>query len=175
MVVDALPKLPTTSTVRTSLGTRKPLPRNPQAASKPQSPKSQVTISRAFQCRLQYQPHALLNTLSAYHTVFVLLSRCTASDLDFRHFNESGRPHALRQNTNHSIMTDQRPDLASNRHQLAEWLTVSSDRVVTVEHPSIVQDIDKGLQSLGGEHHIKHVGPKLFLKSTMPCHLIDLL
>jgi general transcription factor 3C polypeptide 5 (transcription factor C subunit 1) len=55
-------------------------------------------------------------------------------------------------------MTDQRPDLASNRHQLADWLTVSSDRVVTVEHPSIIKDIDKGLQSLGGEHHIKHVG-----------------
>lgn len=72
-------------------------------------------------------------------------------------------------------MTDQRPDLASNRHQLAEWLTVSSDRVVTVEHPSIIKDIDKGLQSLGGEHHIKHVGQILFLKSTMPCHLIDLL
>ncbi|KAG9557468.1 hypothetical protein KCU71_g11030, partial [Aureobasidium melanogenum] len=54
-------------------------------------------------------------------------------------------------------MTDQRPDLASNRHQLADWLTVSSDRVVTVEHPSIIKDIDKGLQSLGGEHHIKHL------------------
>ncbi|KAI4848864.1 hypothetical protein E4T45_06152, partial [Aureobasidium sp. EXF-8846] len=29
--------------------------------------------------------------------------------------------------------------------------------VVTVEHPSIVRDIDKGLLSLGGEHHIKHL------------------
>jgi len=55
-------------------------------------------------------------------------------------------------------MTDQRPDPAPNRHQLADWLNVSSDRVVTVEHPSVVRDIDKGLLSLGGEHHIKHVG-----------------
>ncbi|THY54470.1 hypothetical protein D6C97_05724 [Aureobasidium pullulans] len=54
-------------------------------------------------------------------------------------------------------MTDQRPDLASNRHQLADWLAVSSDRVVSVEHPSIIKDIDKGLHSLGGEHHIKHL------------------
>lgn len=92
---------------------------------------------------------------------YPLLSRCIALDLDSPHFNnESGRPHALplHQTTKYSIMTDQRPDLASNRHQLADWLTVSSDRVVTVEHPSIIKDIDKGLQSLGGEHHIKHVG-----------------
>ncbi|KAI5270435.1 hypothetical protein E4T47_06260 [Aureobasidium subglaciale] len=54
-------------------------------------------------------------------------------------------------------MTDQRPDVPANRHQLADWLNVSSDRVVTVEHPSIIRDIDKGLQSLGGEHHIKHL------------------
>jgi general transcription factor 3C polypeptide 5 (transcription factor C subunit 1) len=67
-------------------------------------------------------------------------------------------------------MTDQRPDPASNRHQLANWLTVSSDRVVTVEHPSIVRDIDKGLLSLGGEHHIKHVGRIIFL--NLFCHVI---
>lgn len=54
-------------------------------------------------------------------------------------------------------MTDQRSDLAPNRHQLADWLSMSADRVVTVEHPSLIKDIDKGLQSLGGEHHIKHV------------------
>jgi general transcription factor 3C polypeptide 5 (transcription factor C subunit 1) len=55
-------------------------------------------------------------------------------------------------------MTDQRPHLATTRHQLADWLPMSSDRVVTtVEHPSIVRNIDKGLQSLGGEHHMKHV------------------
>ncbi|KAH0293689.1 hypothetical protein M436DRAFT_71509 [Aureobasidium namibiae CBS 147.97] len=54
-------------------------------------------------------------------------------------------------------MTDQRPDPAPNRHQLADWLSVSCDRVVTVEHPSVVRDIDKGLLSLGGEHHIKHL------------------
>ena len=84
-----------------------------------------------------------------------------------RTFNdESGRPHALYQNTHYSIMTDQRPDLASNRHQLANWLNVSSDRVVTVEHPSVVRDIDKGLFSLGGEHHIKHVGRMLSYKSS---------
>lgn len=73
--------------------------------------------------------------------------------------------HIHLHNTDISIMTDQRPDLASNRHQLADWLAVSSDRVVSVEHPSIIKDIDKGLHSLGGEHHIKHVGQGHFFIS----------
>lgn len=59
-------------------------------------------------------------------------------------------------------MTEQRPDLASNRHMPADWLSMPNDRVVTVEHPSIIKNIDKGLHSLGGEHHIKHVGHDLF-------------
>lgn len=176
MVVDA-PQVGYNQPVRstTSLGTRKPLPRDPQAASKSQSPQvstdnlksvSAISASCTIDCILR---------ISHYTRVAVTLY---SLDLDSPHFkNESGRPHALplHQTTKYSIMTDQRPDLASNRHQLADWLAVSSDRVVTVEHPSIIKDIDKGLQSLGGEHHIKHVGQILFLISTMPCHLIDLL
>ena len=55
-------------------------------------------------------------------------------------------------------LMQQRPHLALNRHTPADWLEMPSERVVSIEHPAVVKDIDKGLQSLGGEHHIKHVG-----------------
>jgi len=42
--------------------------------------------------------------------------------------------------------------------QPAEWLPLPQDRIVTVEHPCIVKNIDNALHSLGGENHIKNVG-----------------
>jgi hypothetical protein len=114
-----------------------------------------VRFSAACYIRILHCPH------TANCKLLALPSLHCSQPQPYAFNTESGRPHALSQNTNYSIMTDQRPDLASNRHQLADWLSVSSDRVVTVEHPSIVRDIDKGLLSLGGEHHIKHVGRML--------------
>lgn len=46
-------------------------------------------------------------------------------------------------------------------HASAPWLHLPQDRVVAVEHPCIVTNVDKALKSLGGEHHVKNVG--LFL------------
>ncbi|GAB7346978.1 hypothetical protein MBLNU459_g3133t2 [Dothideomycetes sp. NU459] len=44
-----------------------------------------------------------------------------------------------------------------HRQQPARWLPVATDRVVSLEHPCIVNNVDSGLKSLGGEHHIKHL------------------
>lgn len=44
------------------------------------------------------------------------------------------------------------------RQQPADWLDVPSEHVVSLEHPCIVNNIDKGLKSIGGEHNVKHVG-----------------
>lgn len=40
----------------------------------------------------------------------------------------------------------------------APWLLVPDNKVVSIEHPCIVKDVDKALHTLGGEHQIKHVG-----------------
>lgn len=47
---------------------------------------------------------------------------------------------------------------ALDRNQAAEWLDLPQDRVISVEHPCIVKNIDNGLKSLGGPNHVKHVG-----------------
>ena len=64
--------------------------------------------------------------------------------------------------------TAQRPDVASIRHTPAEWLSFPTDPlVVSVEHPALIANIDNGIRSLGGEHHIKHVG-RLFFRFCSP-------
>ncbi|KAL1304170.1 hypothetical protein AAFC00_000595 [Neodothiora populina] len=47
----------------------------------------------------------------------------------------------------------------SRAHQYgdAEWLKLPQDRVVTLEHPCIVNDVDKAIKSLGGEQHMKNL------------------
>ena len=42
--------------------------------------------------------------------------------------------------------------------ETAETLTVPQERIVCVEHPCIVKNIDKGVKSLGGEGQVKNVG-----------------
>ncbi|GAM83879.1 hypothetical protein ANO11243_018690 [Dothideomycetidae sp. 11243] len=39
----------------------------------------------------------------------------------------------------------------------AKTLVVPNDHIVTIEHPCIVKDVDRGVQALGGEHHIKKI------------------
>jgi len=41
---------------------------------------------------------------------------------------------------------------------VAHSYTVPELRIVSVEHPCIVKNFDKGFKSLGGEQHLKHVG-----------------
>jgi len=41
----------------------------------------------------------------------------------------------------------------------AQSHTVPELRIVSVEHPCIVKNFDKGFKSLGGEQHLKHVRP----------------
>ena len=36
-------------------------------------------------------------------------------------------------------------------------LGVPQDRVVCIEHPCIIKNIDNGVKSLGGEHHLQKV------------------
>ena len=40
----------------------------------------------------------------------------------------------------------------------AKALQVPSDRIVSIEHPCIVKNVDKGVKSLGGEAQVKNVG-----------------
>jgi len=35
--------------------------------------------------------------------------------------------------------------------------SVPQVRIVSVEHPGVVRDIDKGVESFGGEHHLQKV------------------
>jgi len=36
--------------------------------------------------------------------------------------------------------------------------SVPQDRIVCIEHPCIIRDVDQGVKSLGGEHHLQKVG-----------------
>lgn len=47
---------------------------------------------------------------------------------------------------------------SSDNARPAEWLDLPQNRVIAIEHPCIVNDIHKGLKSLGGENLIKTVG-----------------
>lgn len=40
---------------------------------------------------------------------------------------------------------------------LADILPIPPNRIISIEHPCIVRNLDKGLTSLGGEPRIKHV------------------
>lgn len=49
-------------------------------------------------------------------------------------------------------------DVDASGIDFAPWLAVSSsDRVVNIEHPGIVKNIDRGILSLGGETEIRKV------------------
>lgn len=67
--------------------------------------------------------------------------------------------------------------LASVDTRPAEWLHLPPDRIVAVEHPCVVNNIDNGLKSLGGEHHIKHVGSSpasyFLLSFLIECDLLS--
>ena len=49
-------------------------------------------------------------------------------------------------------------DIARPSTGTAKVFHVPGDRIVSVEHPCIVKDIDKGVKSLGGEAQVKNVG-----------------
>ena len=40
---------------------------------------------------------------------------------------------------------------------LAPFYHVPEALIVSIEHPCIIKDFDRGWSSLGGEHHVKHV------------------
>ncbi|KAF2153559.1 hypothetical protein K461DRAFT_142091 [Myriangium duriaei CBS 260.36] len=43
------------------------------------------------------------------------------------------------------------------RTSSARTLIVPHNRIVTVEHPCIIRDVDRGISTLGGPHHIKQI------------------
>ncbi|KAF4556614.1 Tau95 Triple barrel domain-containing protein [Elsinoe fawcettii] len=45
-------------------------------------------------------------------------------------------------------------------------LTVPHDRIVSIEHPCIIRDIDRAVKVLGGEHHIKKIVHEKALATT---------
>lgn len=46
---------------------------------------------------------------------------------------------------------------------MAAKLDVPDARIVSVEHPCLVKNVDQGIKSLGGERHIQHVGLRFCL------------
>lgn len=54
--------------------------------------------------------------------------------------------------------------MASN--ESAELLNVPQDKIVCVEHPCLVSNVDKAIKSLGGEQQMKNVG----IMSHQPLH-----
>lgn len=52
------------------------------------------------------------------------------------------------------------PDSRAPSDDVAPIHRVPATRIVTVEHPSIVRNFEKGLKSLGGEAQLKHVSSK---------------
>lgn len=65
-------------------------------------------------------------------------------------------PSRIQHNLSLYQVADSEPPSANARP--AEWLDLPQTRVIAIEHPCIVNDIDKGLKSLGGENLIKTVG-----------------
>lgn len=47
-------------------------------------------------------------------------------------------------------------------------LDVPQDRIVCIEHPCIIKDIDNGVKSLGGEHQLQKVRV-LGIGTVFPC------
>lgn len=43
------------------------------------------------------------------------------------------------------------------RKEVAPWLLVPQDAVVSIEHPCVVRDVDNGIKSLGGEVKLSKV------------------
>lgn len=54
-------------------------------------------------------------------------------------------------------------------------LAAQDCEIISVEHPAIIQNLDRGLLSLGGESEINKVGPFLFFNCVglMPCQFLD--
>jgi len=48
-------------------------------------------------------------------------------------------------------------DIDSRNIDFAPWLAVPSDRIVRIEHPGIVRNIEKGIASLGGKKELAAV------------------
>lgn len=51
---------------------------------------------------------------------------------------------------------DFNPSLSSSTY--APWYNVPSKPIVSVEHPFIIKNINKGIESLGGPHKLQRVG-----------------
>jgi len=50
---------------------------------------------------------------------------------------------------------------------------VSNQRIITVEHPCVINDVDKGVKTLGGEHQIKRVRIVIFIDLYPFFHLFS--
>lgn len=55
------------------------------------------------------------------------------------------------------VLSNIKSNSTTTANDNAEWLHLPQHRIVTVEHPCIVNDVDKALASLGGENQIKNV------------------
>ena len=54
-------------------------------------------------------------------------------------------------------MAEMQENTENTAIDFAPWLAIPSDRVVNVEHPGIVKDIEAGILSLGGERNVANV------------------
>lgn len=48
-------------------------------------------------------------------------------------------------------------DTDEQRGETVDLLQIPSQRIVSIEHPCIIRDIDKGVKSLGGETQVRNV------------------
>lgn len=84
-----------------------------------------------------------------------------------------GDSHASRNQHNLSLYQVADSEPPSDNARPAEWLDLPQNRVIAIEHPCIVNDIDKGLKSLGGENLIKTVGLSFVSYSSFFPPLMD--